>query len=141
MALPIPAANQPIDYDFINTIVSEITRIDGLVSSLSYNTQSSINGKTIKPNEVVVFGTKITFPGPGSATFSEQIVNFAGVSFKEEPIVTVTANTGNKNSSWVVAVDSVTSQGCVVRIIWGTNKPTGNTTFALLAVGQRATVV
>lgn len=139
MTLPLPTANQPIDYDFINTITKEINKISEKVSSLNQSSQSLINGKQVVQSDVVIFGTEVQIPKPSTTQdFSEIRIAFTGVSFKDAPIVTSTAKTAAKNLNFTIAVESVSSKACNLNIIWGTNKPSTSITISVLAIGQRA---
>lgn len=138
MTLPIPTANQPIDYDFINAITNEINRISTEVAGLNQNSTSSINGKEIRQSNLVFFGTDVQVQSPGTATYSEITVPFNGVSFKDAPLVTATAKTDLKTVTFTIGVKNITNKGCNLNIIWGPTKPTSTTTISVLAVGQRA---
>jgi len=139
MTLPIPTANQPIDYDFINAITVEINRIAGEVAGLNKNSTSQINGNAISQSRLVIFGANVqVLAPPSSATYSEVNVPFNGVSFKDVPIVTSTAKTNATTITFTITATNVTNKGCNLNIIWGPTKPTNPITISVLAIGERA---
>jgi hypothetical protein len=139
MTLPLPTANQPIDYDFINTLINEVNKISQDVSSLNQSSKSSIKGNQIRQSDMVFFGVEVQIPKPAATeTYSEVRVPFEGVSFRDAPIVTSTAKTAANNLNFTITVDSVSSKACNLNIIWGTVKPSTTITISVLAAGQRA---
>jgi hypothetical protein len=138
MTLPIPTANQPIDYDFINAITLEINRIAGEVAGLNKNSTSQINGNAISQSRIVMFGAEVQVLAPGTAAYSEVNVPFNGVSFKNAPIVTSTAKTNATTLTFTITATNVTSKGCNLNVIWGPTKPTNPITISVLAIGERA---
>jgi hypothetical protein len=63
------------------------------------------------------------------------------VSFKNPPIVTATAQTGFTKITFTITATNITNKGCKLNVIWGPIKPTTTMTIAVLAVGQRASLL
>lgn len=139
MTLPIPTANQPIDYNFINTLVNEFNAISTEVAALNKNSTSRINGKTINQSSIVVFGADVQVLAPGTtATYSETTVSFEGMSFNTIPVVTATAKTDFNSITFSIGVSNVTKSGCKLSVTWGPKRPETPMTVSVLAIGERA---
>jgi hypothetical protein len=139
MTLPLPTANQPIDYDFINTLINEVNKISQDVSSLNQSSKSSIKGNQIRQSDMVFFGVEVQIPKPAqNVKYSEVRIPFDGVSFRDAPIVTSTAKTAAKTLNFTISVESVSSKACNLNIIWAASPPEGTITISVLAAGQRA---
>ena len=142
MPLPIPSQNQPIDYDFINTIATEFNNMEKKVSSLVYNTQTSIDGKTMTPNDVVFWADTIEVENTSSTSkFITTQVVFNNVSFKNPPIVTATCATVLSGTTITLTAYDILTGGCKINVIFETKPSTTalpKLAINVIAIGQRA---
>lgn len=142
MPLPIPSQNQPIDYDFINTIATEFNNMEKKVSSLVYNTQTSIDGKTMTPNDVVFWADTIEIENPsGTSKYITAQVVFSGVSFKNPPIVTATPATQLSGTTVTLTIYDISTAGCRINAVFASTPTTAalpKLAINVIAIGQRA---
>lgn len=142
MPIQIPSQNQPIDYDFINTIATEFNKLDQYVSNLVYNTQSSIDGSSMTPNDVVIWADNIEIDNTtGTAKAINKQVVFNGVSFKNPPIVTATCTTQISGTTITLTAYDIKTGGCQINAIFESKPSTTalpKLAINIIAVGQRA---
>ena len=116
--------------------------MDQKVSSLVYNTQTSIDGKTMTPNDVVFWADTIEVENTSSnSKFITAQVVFNGVSFKNPPIVTATPTTQLSGTTVTLTVYDILTGGCKINAVFETKPSTTNLpklAINIIAIGQRA---
>jgi hypothetical protein len=137
MPIQLPGQNQPIDYDFISSIVNSLNKLESTVNSGS-NNESNLNGKQTTPSNVAFFtkGLGITI---AKSTKTSQDIRFESVSFIKPPIVTATATADISSTVFSIIVTNITAIGCTINII-SSSAPTKEipATINIIAIGPRA---
>lgn len=142
-----PGLNQPIDYDFISTI---ITQINNLVDAYKLNSTSGIShnilNNAIAANNLSIIGIKksisastVTDGQPGTPV----PVEFPK-AFGSTPIVMVTPQVDNTNlfAKFDFFVSNVTTRGCTINLIWReTTSKSIAINFDVLAIGSSQNIL
>jgi H-type lectin domain len=143
MRLIPPQKGQPIDYQYISTLVNEVNNLASSktlskvkdVSTQTEAVQISAQSKTVVSNENITPGYVKDF-----------VVEFK-TSFKSPPVVTVTAqrsaNTRNEASREVaVVIDNITTTSVTGKITFiGTSSGVATISLNVIAVGISSTQI
>jgi hypothetical protein len=136
MPIQLPGQNQPIDYDFISSIVNSLNLLESRVNSGS-NNESNLNGEQTTPSNVAFFtkGMGVTI---GKNTKTSQDIRFESVSFIKPPIVTATASADVSSTVFLITVTNITAIGCTINIV-SSSAPTKEipATINIIAIGPR----
>jgi hypothetical protein len=138
----MPGTNQPIDYDFINQLVTQVNYHDGFISQTSTNGTSSILKQSVISNKLKTHAEEISIPATSaevSTTVAVPSPTFSG--FSNTPIVIVTAKAKNTTSAagCTILVSNVTATTCDINVRWLEKKASGvEMSINLLAIGPTA---
>lgn len=146
-SIQTPGSNQPIDYDFISTI---ITQINNLVDAYKLNSTSGIShnilNKAIAANNLSIIGVEksISVTGATDGQVGTPIPIEFPKAFGSTPIVMVTpqADSTTLFAKFDFFVSNVTTKGCTINLIWReTTSKSIAINFDVLAIGSSQNII
>lgn len=137
--MDLPDRGQPLDISYLSRMATEINTLNTLVNSrrsLSSIRYFGESGDTeVATSELVVYASSQAVSG--NSTSDSGLTTRFDYSFRQAPIVTVSAQSTSDNVYCVIK--SVSDRSCEVKLIL----PAGTTSFttaniSLIAIGQKA---
>ena len=138
----MPGTNQPIDYDFINQLVTQVNSHDNTLSQTSTNATSSILNQSVVSNKLKTYAIEISIPATSAevnTTIAVPSPSFVG--FSNTPIIVATAKSKNTTSAagCTIIISNVTATTCDINVRWLEKKTSGvDMSINLLAIGPIA---
>lgn len=140
--IDMPGTNQPIDYDFIDRLVTQVNSHDNTLSQTSTNAISSILNQSVVSNKLKTYAIEIIIPTTLSKTNTTvALPSPSFVGFSNSPIVIATAKAKNTTSAagCAIIISNVTATTCDINVRWLEDKTSGvEMSVNLLAIGPTA---
>jgi len=141
--IPIPSTNQPIDYDFLNTIVQTINYLSDANAIDNATSISAIFNQTVASNKVKVLALTNNVVSETKSqpnVMATVQISFGSTTFKGNPFVVATPRAVNSANfaGCSYFISNLSSSGCTINIKWLVEKSSINMFFDVLAIGVPA---
>ena len=139
----MPGTNQPIDYDFINQLVTQVNSHDNFISQTSTNVTSKIFKKDVVASKLKIYADSFSISPTGNkvtANTQTLVATETLSGFSSTPLIIATATSENSTSSagCTVIVSNVTKEKYEIYVRWLETKSNVQMSVNVLAIGSAA---